>query len=80
MVSGCANAPGTMFSVPSNVSCELRTAGCAGGSQVTLCRVQGAGHNAYPPVRQQTGMSIPEVIYPSLLTAIAAQIAAGNSR
>ena len=80
MVNRCTNAPGTMFSVPTNVSCELRTAGCAGGSQVALCRVQGSGHNAYPPVRQATGMSIPEIIYPRLLTAIAAQIAAGNSR
>ena len=80
MVNRCSSATGAMFSVPPNVNCELRSAACAGGSQVSLCRVEGSQHNAFTPVLQQTGMSIPQIIYPRLLTAIQSQLNAGNSR
>jgi polyhydroxybutyrate depolymerase len=80
LVNGCTDATGVARNVPPNVSCEHRTAGCAGGSSAMLCAVAGSGHNAYTPVRQQTAMSIPEIAYPRILQGIAAQLAAGNRR
>lgn len=80
LVNGCTNATGAARNVPPNVSCETRTAGCVGGSSATLCSVAGSNHNAYTPVRQQTGMSIPEIVYPRILQGIQAQLAAGNRR
>ena len=79
LVDRCNTNPGRVFGLPPNTICETRTAGCAGGAQVSLCAVNMAPHNAYPTFRQ-TGMTIPEAVYPRVLQAIQSQLDAGNRR
>jgi len=80
-VNACTAAPGAVQRFSANTSCEVRTTGCEGGSRVGLCTVTGGGHlNIYSFTSMDTGMTVPQIVYPMLLDAVAAQIAAGNSR
>jgi polyhydroxybutyrate depolymerase len=71
MVDGCSDAPGTMTRFTSNTVCEVRTAGCQRGTFVGLCTATGAGHlNVYSFIAN-TGMTVPQIVYPMLLQAAA---------
>jgi polyhydroxybutyrate depolymerase len=72
MVNGCTNATGTVTRFTSNTTCEIRTSGCRGGTRVGLCTVQGGPHNVYPFVAN-TGMTVPQIVYPMLLEAASAR-------
>jgi polyhydroxybutyrate depolymerase len=81
MVDRCDATPGPVQRFGPATSCEVRTAGCAGGARVGLCTVTGGGHlNIYSFTAADAGMSVAEIVYPMLLDAVEAQIAAGNSR